>query len=105
MAKPVKAQSESEASDKKKYQWCDELSSPQKALGLKFFNYEEAQDTDQKDNFSDQELSDSYELVNPKKDQFSKTHNNLQTQKLADSEKSEEEILMPAPKTKKHQPG
>jgi hypothetical protein len=51
IAKPHKAVSASgregslEASDKPKYQWMggDELTSPQKGLGLKFFNYQEAE--------------------------------------------------------------
>jgi hypothetical protein len=42
----------------------------------------------------------------PKREVFSKTHNNLQSKHFSDDEQSnEEEVLMPAPKTKKHQPG
>jgi hypothetical protein len=68
----------------------DELSSPQKVHGLKFFSYQEAvvEDTDQKENYSEQEEmhdDSSFEIIGNKQ-VFSKTLNNIKTKNITEFE-------------------
>jgi hypothetical protein len=56
---------------------------------LKFFSYQEAeaQDTDLKDNFSEHQ-SDSFELIDQKKEMFNKTLNNFKTPNIDELDRS-----------------